>query len=451
MLIGFRVENWKSFKNPISFSMVKTPERQHGERIPRIGKDRMGILPVAAIYGGNASGKTNLFSALYFMKEFVSQQRGRNESTGAKPFLLSDATRTGLTKFTARVLAKDDVVYELSFSLDAKHVEDETLLRVDGGRDQVLYHRVAGNKNPRVSPLLGSNKKRLEGIFEGTQDNQLFLSDTVFRKCDAFQQVFDWFSEDLQLISPTATYSAFQEYIANTKMAEILGRLDTGVVDIGGSDVALSDLHLPSEIVDRLPKDLGAEGSTATLENDSGLRYVVSNGPGGGLSVKELVTHHQKDDNSTMDFHMSQESDGTQRLMDLLPAFLSVANPASRRVYVVDELDRSLHTLLTRSLLESYLGCCSANSRAQFIFTTHDALLMDQHLLRRDEIWVTERRKDGSSALFSFSEFKDARKDNDIRKSYLQGRLGGVPRIFLDDVLGCSVFQGQGEPKDGKK
>src|SRR5664279_751886 len=137
--------------------------------------------------------------------------------------------------------------------------------------------------------------------------------------------------------------------------------------------------------------------------------------------------------------------------MDLLPAFLSVANPASRRVYVVDELDRSLHTLLTRSLLESYLGCCSANSRAQFIFTTHDALLMDQHLLRRDEIWVTERRKDGSSALFSFSEFKDARKDNDIRKSYLQGRLGGVPRIFLDDVLGCSVFQGQGEPKDGKK
>jgi len=451
MLIGFRVENWKSFKSPVSFSMVKTRERQHGERIPRIGKDRMGILPVAAIYGGNASGKTNLFSALYFMKEFVVQQRGRNESTGVRPFLLSDATRTSLTKFTARVLAKDEVVYELSFSLDAKHVEDETLLRVDGGRDQVLYHRKAGSKNPGLSPLLGSYKKRLDVIFEGTQDNQLFLSNAVFQKCDAFQQTFDWFANDLQLIAPTATYNAFQEYIANTKMAEILGRLDTGVVDIGGSDVALSDLHLPSEIADQLPKDLRAEGSTATLEDDSGLRYVVSNRSGGGLSVKELVTHHQKDDNTTMDFHMTQESDGTQRLMDLLPAFLRVSNPASRQVYMVDELDRSLHTLLTRSLLELYLGCCSANSRAQFIFTTHDALLMDQRLLRRDEIWVTERRKDGSSALFSFSEFKDARKDNDIRKSYLQGRLGGVPRIFLDDVLGCSVFQGQGEPKDGEK
>ena len=133
MLIGLTVENWKSFRDQVSFSMIKTRERQHSERIPRIDRYDVGVLPVAAIYGGNASGKTNLFSALSFMNRLVVKQRAPEENTGVTPFLLSDETRTGLTKFTARILTADDLVYELSFSLDEKHVEEEKLVRVDGG------------------------------------------------------------------------------------------------------------------------------------------------------------------------------------------------------------------------------------------------------------------------------------------------------------------------------
>jgi len=128
---------------------------------------------------------------------------------------------------------------------------------------------------------------------------------------------------------------------------------------------------------------------------------------------------------------MYQESDGSQRIIDLLPAFLEIAGADSKRVYVIDEVDRSLHTLLTRQLLESYLSGCSQDSRAQLLFTTHDVLLMDQQLLRRDEMWITERDEAGVSSLMSFSEYKDVRYDKDIRKSYLQGRLGGIPRILL--------------------
>ena len=117
--------------------------------------------------------------------------------------------------------------------------------------------------------------------------------------------------------------------------------------------------------------------------------------------------------------------------MDLLPAFLELAAPGSKNVFVIDEVDRSLHTLLTRRLLEAYLASCFADTRSQLLLTTHDVLLMDQQLLRRDEMWVAERKSTGASTLVSFAEYKDVRYDKDIRKSYLQGRLGGIPRILL--------------------
>jgi len=96
---------------------------------------------------------------------------------------------------------------------------------------------------------------------------------------------------------------------------------------------------------------------------------------------------------------------------------------------VIDEIDRHLHTLLLRRILEEYLSGCSKNTRSQLLLTAHDVLLMDQHILRRDELWVTERDSSGGSTLFSFSEYKDVRNDKDIRKNYLLGRLGGVPSV----------------------
>ena len=100
-----------------------------------------------------------------------------------------------------------------------------------------------------------------------------------------------------------------------------------------------------------------------------------------------------------------------------------------QKVYVIDEIDRSLHPLLIRQLLEEYLSNCSTETRTQLLLTTHNVMLMDQQLLRRDEMWVAERDGVGVSSLFSFSEYKDIRYDKDIRKSYLQGRMGGIPRI----------------------
>jgi AAA15 family ATPase/GTPase len=141
---------------------------------------------------------------------------------------------------------------------------------------------------------------------------------------------------------------------------------------------------------------------------------------------------------------MASESDGTVRIIDLLPAFLDLADPGTSRVYVIDELDRSLHTLLTRRLLDVFLGASGPGTRGQLLFTTHDALLMDQSLLRRDEMWVTERDDHGESTLLAFSEYKDVRYDKDIRKSYLHGRLGGVPRLLMAGMFAADAPDGDG-------
>ena len=136
--------------------------------------------------------------------------------------------------------------------------------------------------------------------------------------------------------------------------------------------------------------------------------------------------------NTVPSFPLELESDGTVRLMNLLPILLEKQETES--VYVMDELDRSMHPNLTRFLIEQYLRKARRGQPCQLIFTTHDAMLLDQNLLRRDEFWVAERTLQNVSQLIPFSDYSEVRKDKDLRKSYLQGRLGGVPDLqdFID-------------------
>ena len=213
-------------------------------------------------------------------------------------------------------------------------------------------------------------------------------------------------------------------------MNKMLSQLDTGISHLGGEEIPFENLLLHETIKAKLREEL-PEGAAARLIADSvNERFVVTR-KNGGLISKKLVTFHLNSDGSEAKFDMRQESDGSQRIIDLLPAFLELSAAQSQKVYVIDEIDRSLHPMLIRRLLEEYLMRCSHNSRSQLLFTTHNVLLMDQDLLRRDEMWITERSVQGVSSLWSFSEYKDVRYDKDVRKSYLQGRFGGIPHILL--------------------
>ena len=435
MIVSFAIENWMSFRDRVSFLMTASLERQHGARVPKVKKYNTRVLPIAAIYGGNASGKTNFFRALSFAKTLVVKGTQPDSLIPVEPFRLNAKGVDLPTRFAFELLI-DGTIYAFSFAVTRNAVLDEKLVRITGTSEKCLYDRRDGKVTFDRSL---AKDQFLKFAFKGTRDNQLFLTNSVSQKVETFKPVYDWFSNILELVAPDTRFEPFEQFLDEGQplydiMNEMLPQLDTGIAHLGGEEIPFESVSLPPSLKARLQEDV-KEGMTVRLLSEATNERLVVTRKRGDLVAKKLMAFHPKADGTEAKFEIQQESDGSQRVLDLLPAFLDLSEQGSKKVYVIDEVDRSLHTLLTRQLLEAYLSNCSHASRAQLLFTTHDALLLDQRLFRRDELWVTERDASGTSTLFSFSEYKDVRSDKDIRKSYLQGRLGGIPRILLTGAL----------------
>lgn len=432
MILRFSLENWMSFQNKAEFTMLAGRERQHGERVPRLLKYQARIVPIAALYGGNASGKTSFFKALAFAKLFVVNGSATDSRIPVEPFRLDISSIGQPSRFSFEILV-EETVYDFSFSVTDRSVLEEKLAIVTRSQEKVLYAR-RGGKIHFDSSL--EKDLFLHFAFQGTRDNQLFLTNSVSQKVENFRPVYDWFKKTLVLVAPDTRFAPFERFLDEgnplyTAMNAILPLLDTGITHIGGEEIPFESLSLPDTIKQDLEKEL-KEGMTVRIMDESVRNRLVCTRKNERLIIKKLMTCHQTSEGKDALFEMFQESDGSQRVIDLLPAFLELASKKSKKVYVIDEIDRSLHTLLTRKLIELFLERCSTETRSQLLLTTHDVLLMDQSLLRRDEIWVTERQSNGESKLIPFSAFKEVRYDKDIRKSYLQGRMGGVP--FLSPI-----------------
>ncbi len=440
MIINISLENWMSFYRPVTFSMVASRERQHGERVPRVSKYQTRVLPIAAIYGGNASGKTNFFKALNFTKNLVVEGTRPESLIPVEPYRLNTKGIKEPSRLSFELLI-DETIYEFSFVVTNEAVLEEKLVQINSSSEKTLYARANGEIEFDSS---FSDDMFLQFAFKGTRDNQLFLTNSVSQKVETFLPVFNWFKDTLELVAPDSRFEPFEEFIDEGQplyatMNEMLPQLDTGITHLGGEDVSFDNITLPDAMRLRLQEDV-KEGMTVRLTSmPNNERFLISRKKG-NIVARKLVTYHPRSDGDDIKFEMRQESDGSQRIIDLLPAFLEVS--CSSKVYVIDEVDRSLHTLLTRQLLNAYLESCSVDSRSQLLFTTHDVLLMDQQLFRRDEMWVAERDNAGISNLFAFSEYKDVRYDKDIRKSYLQGRMGGVPRILMGGSLASPCGNG---------
>ena len=448
MIVSFSVENWMSFRDRVSFSMVASRERQHGDRVPRLEKYQIRVLPVAAIYGGNASGKTNFFKALSFAKNLIVKGTHPDSWIPVETYRLGSQSMERPARFSFELLI-DEQIYEFSFAVTRRTVLEEKLVQVSSKSEKVLYDRKDGE--PNFDSSIGSDDF-VKFAFKGTRNNQLFLTNAVFQKVEKnFKPVYDWFKDQLELVAPDSRFQPFERFVDEGQrlyaiMNIMLPQLDTGIANLGGEEIPFEKFPIPDALKTKLQEDI-KEGATVRLLSEPGNeRYVVTR-KNGELTAKKLVTYHTNSDGEKVEFEMRHESDGSQRIIDLLPAFLDVSDAGSKKVYIIDELDRSLHTLLTRHLLKTYLASCATQTRAQLVFTMHDVLLMDQQLFRRDEMWIAERDITGVSNLLSFSEYKDVRYDKDIRKSYLQGRLGGVPRILLDGALNdqCRLDKSEGE------
>ena len=436
MIVSVSLENWMSFRERVDFSMIASRERQHGERVPKIKKYPTRILPIAALYGGNASGKTNFFKALGFARNLIVDGTKPGSLIPIEPYRLDEELAERPSRFQFELLIENKI-FEYSFALNQEAVVEEKLVIVTSTSEKVLYHRQ--NKEIRFNDRSLDSDPFLKFVFRGTRRNQLFLTNSISQQVDTFQPIYDWFKDSLQLIAPDSRFAAFERFLGeadplHSTMSRMLAILDTGIDSLGSEEVSFDKTPFPASLQSKLLEDV-KEGETVRLLGErTNERFVVAR-KDGELIAKKPVTYHLKEDGSKAKFELHKESDGSQRLVDLLPAFLDLYSGNSNSVYVIDEIDRSLHSLLIRKLLKQYLANCTTETRTQLLFTTHDILLLDQQLLRRDEMWAVERDIAGNSKMFSFSEYKDVRYDKDIRKSYLQGRLGGIPRIPLGDAM----------------
>ena len=428
MIINFSLKNWKSFRDKTTFSMAASKERQHGERISRIKKYKARVLPLAAIYGGNTSGKTNFFSALEFVQEFIVHGTQPDAPISVTPFLLDDQISRQPSRFWFDLLI-NDTVYAFNFAVTRKKVlEEKLLIATSTGKEKLLYERQG-----RVIDYADSKGKGrdifLEFVCHATRGNQLFLTNSVLQNMDEFRPIYDWFKSCLTLLGPDSHLSTHEGLLlkGDPVYQEILPQIDLGILRLGSEEIPFDSIRLSEQEKSNILNNL-TENMAVSLRSPKDERYTITRRNGEPVA-KKVVTHHPKDDGTEAIFEIHQESAGSQWILDLLPFLASLSSPKSRHVLFIDEVGRSLHTLLTQQIFEIYLAHCSANTRSQLILTTHDVQLLDQSLLRRDEIWVAERESNGASSLTSFSEYDDVRNDKDIRKSYLQGRLGGVPLL----------------------
>jgi uncharacterized protein len=417
MLASFSLQNWMSFKDKITISTIASRQKKHKQRVPYIKNYRLRVLPVAAIYGGNASGKSNLFKSFQFAREFIVKSLKIDEKIDILPFILSSDTKKPQSSFEFMIIV-DEKMYEFSFSVTNEYVCKEKLVEIRKTTEKTLYER--NNQNFEIY----NEDEHLRYIKTSTRNNQLFLTNTIENNNNCYKDVYIWFRDQLKLISPESHFNQLRDFCNkdspfNIEANNLLKNLDTGISRLGDEDIDI--------------KEIGDIKYIPLLETISKERYIKLNEKE-GEKVKKLVTYHENESGEEIKFDFKQESDGTRRLIEILPAFIGPEviekNDLNfNMVFIIDELDRSLHHLLVRNLLKRYLSICNQDSRQQLIFTTHDLLLMDQDLLRRDEIFIVERNNKGASSVISLNEYKGIRSDKDIRKNYLLGRFGGIPKI----------------------
>ncbi len=420
MLIEFKVANFRSFREEQTLSMVAGSDKTHPDNL--IDCDKFKLLKTAAVYGANASGKSNLVAAIGLMGQFIRASATKvnlgDAIEGMFPFRLDNEHVAQPSRFELTALV-NATTYVYGFSATAKRVHDEWLkVRRPESRSRFVswierhFDAATGKTDWEIR---GPLKKDADLLREKTRDNGLALSRGAELNLAPLSKLFLWFRKRVWDIDLSGSPLPLMQETARrtrengdfrTKVLNVLRDADVG---IQGFEV--SERPVPA-IPDGEPKAIADVFST--LEKLSKPLYVT-------------VVHYLPDSDKSVAFDLeTDESNGTQRLFALAGPILNVLDRGG--LLVLDELDCSMHPALVRKLIELFQSPEANPSGAQMVFATHDSTLMDSALFRRDQIWLTEKNASGATELFSLCDIEGRpRKGEALAKNYLAGRYGGVP------------------------
>lgn len=432
MIVKFSCQNIYNFLEETTLDLVASSDDSHGGHVVEAG-GAVRILKAAVIYGANAAGKSNFVRALKTLLDLVSEGTRPNQQLPYHPFRLDENAMRSPTVFDLTFMV-DGVIHRYGVVYNGTRIIEEQLTGYRGNREVDLFTRQTSDKGEvvvRISTSLAKGQRAafLRFVAEGTRPNQPFLTECAEKNVKELAAVLDWFASGVVVINPNSHYLKLPTLLKDhgeirDVFCQFLQNADTGIGDLSVEEMEVDDEELgrlPAEFREELPP---ASNSHLALNVGDDIQIYTR---GDGDSIRRLdirVGHRTKKNGKARFFPISDESDGTRRLMHLIPMMIPTAIQGP--VFVVDELNRSLHPLLSRSLVQTFLAGEQEGSNRQLILTTHETLLLDLDILRRDEIWFMEKDRDGSSSLRSLQEYK-VRKDLRIEKGYLSGRFGAIP------------------------
>lgn len=432
MLMGFKVKNFRSFDELQHFSMLAGKVRNNENHI--IETNNKKILKFSGLFGANGSGKSNLIIAISIIKgifnggirTLINNQfyRGKN----------GDPSKDSYFEYEIEI---DKKLYSYGFELNFSRNElvSEWLIDMTKPTEKIIFERdlkkkTIGSdikeKNEYFNTCLKEMKNNNSDLFLLEMSRRLIMSknnDIFFKD---IINVFNFLANEMIIIRPASHKLLPLDYVdKKDKIIKYLNKMDININNIKADDYDINSIRSRMSDVDfanfindfeMISKKAKINSCTLRIENDL---YLVKKDENNKFEVKSLKFMHN---NSEYSFGAYEESDGTIRVLELLDILLT-----DNKVYLIDELDSSLHPLLVEGLLKLFLESKNTN---QLIITTHELKTLDFDLVRRDEIWFAEKSEEGSTRIFSLEEFKDvARFDRKIDKAYLEGRFGAIANI----------------------
>ena len=405
MLIRFSFKNFKSFKNENCLDMEATTLKEHEYNVAKTKNGE--YLKLSAIYGANASGKTNVLQAFDYMKKriLVSDDSKKNSPIDEEN-IYSFMINNDPIALEVEILAKNNKIYKYGFEVLKDTIISEWLFEKRVNKFYAIFERENNNvsmKPNKISDLVNIDERTLF----------LNIYSKIDRNNEDFSNVYDWFvnSMYLDLGNPN-----FERFINNRVSLKIL-----------------SDENYKKELLKFIKTfDSGIEGIRTTPDS---IEAVKSNN---GIIDIEVLHRGENGELKALPFYL--ESNGTRKMFHLFDFFMDALK--NGMVLFVDELDAKLHPLLTRYIINLFHNSKTNIGNGQLIYSTHDTVNLNKETFRRDEIWFAEKDKDGISEIYALSDYileddknagKKVRNDATYNKDYLTGRYGAIP--VLDNFV----------------
>lgn len=424
MLVEFSVENYLSFLKKQTLSLVASEDEvMLDSTFAMPGSSDMRLVKSAVIFGANASGKSNLLQAISTLKKIVvtsaSRMQQGDKFDDLQPFRLNSQSQKQPTSFEI-IFFQNQIRYEYGVVLDRNRVYEEWLIAFPEEEEQNWFDRKYNRDNPEANngyewyfdeKLHGEN----EIIKKFVRPNSLFLSHAAQNNHPQLTEVFLWFKDKLNDIDYDDEYTVArmsEDFNFRDRVAKMLKQADIGI-----SGIKIEEVSIPEELESFVTR---IKQTIANSLGDKEINEAIFQ----ALSLK--FTHQMNDSEGEIHFSIEEESEGTRRFFQLAGPWIDILDEGE--VLIIDELDRSLHPVLLRNLVQMFNNPEINRNNAQLIFATHDSTLIDDEIFRLDQIWFLEKDEASTSQLYSFLKF-EPREYETWQTGYLLGRYGAVPFV----------------------